>query len=139
MIPKVLAYIIRHNGKEKDVLVFNRENEIDAQPEVPGGTIEEDEDPENAVRREVEEEIGILEIEIIRKIATASFFADWRNEWQERNVYIVKVNAELPEKWEHIIQAGMEDKGRKVIIYWLPIDLAKDRLRWDQGQWLADV
>lgn len=59
MIPKVLAYIVRNNGNDKEVLVFNRSNEPDAFPGVPGGSIENREDIIDALRMEIEEETGL--------------------------------------------------------------------------------
>jgi 8-oxo-dGTP diphosphatase len=139
MIPKVLAYIIRDSQSGKEVLTFHRENAMSEPPEVPGGSVEPGEDLLDAVKREVEEETGITSIRIIRKIATAPFHADWRDEWQERNIFLVESLGSLPNSWDHVIRAGTEDKGDRVHIAWMPIHQAETALRWGQGHWLGEI
>ena len=56
---KVLAYITKGEGAEREILVFEQKDNPDAGLQVPGGTIEKDELLLDALYREIEEETGI--------------------------------------------------------------------------------
>ena len=136
MIPKVLAYITRDTEQGRQLLVFHHVHHPEAGIQVPGGTVEEGEPVLASLWREVEEETGITNLRLVGQIAKAPFYAEWRDEWQERNVFHLEAAAELPHSWTHVVKAGIEDKGLHFAFSWIPLDEAKKVLRWGQGQWL---
>ena len=137
MIKKVLAFCIRNKIDKQEILVLSKINGKGI--EVPGGSVEENESFENAVERELFEETGINSIRNMRKVLTVSFYADWRKEWQERNIFKLELENTSNDEWEHIISDGKEDKGKKARIFWLDVELAKKKLLWGQGQFIEDI
>jgi 8-oxo-dGTP pyrophosphatase MutT (NUDIX family) len=135
-IPKVLAYITRDGSAGKEVLVFRHRHHPDAGIQVPGGTVEPGEDLIAALHREVEEETGLTGLQVVGQLAQARFFAAWRDEWQERNVFHLEAPSELASSWLHVVTAGEEDKGLHLDCFWLPVNEAQAVLRWGQGEWL---
>lgn len=59
---KVTAFVTRDTERGRDLLVFRHPN---AGIQLPAGTIEPEESPENAVRREVREETGLTSVEMV--------------------------------------------------------------------------
>lgn len=64
MIKKVTALILRNNGAQHEILTFLHPS---AGRQLPAGTVEEHETPEEAVIREVKEETGLRNVEIVKK------------------------------------------------------------------------
>jgi ADP-ribose pyrophosphatase YjhB (NUDIX family) len=136
MIPKVVAYITRQRHECTEVLVFQHAHRPDAGVQVPGGTVHPGEDLVSALWREIEEETGLTDLRLVGHLATASFHADWRGEWQERNVFHVAAVSEVRDTWTHFVRSDGEDKGLEFVFSWRPIDEAGPELRWGQGDWL---
>ena len=65
MIEKVSAFILRSRNNEPEILIFEHPN---AGLQIPSGTVELNESPEDALYREVFEETGLKAIEIIEEI-----------------------------------------------------------------------
>ena len=65
MIEKVTAFIVRKKNEKPELLVFSHPS---AGIQVPAGTIEENESLETAVFREVKEETGLTQLELILKL-----------------------------------------------------------------------
>lgn len=60
---------------EGKILLIHRNTPKRIQWELPGGKIEENEEPENAAIRELQEELGI-KVEIVKKLGEKSFTED---------------------------------------------------------------
>lgn len=128
MIPKVLAYIIQYN----QILTFRHRDYPEAGIQVPAGTVDPGESPEEAVLREVREESGIKGLHIQEKIGVYSYFHEQKKEWQERHVFVLISNNSLPEQWTHTVSSGTDDKGLVFEYEWIPI-AEKDHLESSQG------
>ena len=57
---------------EAKVLLIHRNSTRRTQWELPGGTVEKGEEPDAAVRREIEEELGVMVV-IVRELGSADF------------------------------------------------------------------
>ena len=62
MIQKVTAFIIRKKGKSPQLLLFEHPH---AGIQIPAGTVEEGETPQEAILRELREETGLEQVSII--------------------------------------------------------------------------
>jgi 8-oxo-dGTP pyrophosphatase MutT (NUDIX family) len=65
MIEKISAFILRSRNNKPEILIFEHPK---AGLQLPAGTVELNEKPEEALFREVEEETGLKKIEIVKKI-----------------------------------------------------------------------
>ena len=97
-IRKAFAYITDGNR----LLVFRHPNNPEAGIQVPAGTMEEGETPEEAVMREAEEESGLTGLTLVSSLAVVSF--DGRpvlGEIHERYFFHLRCNGEVAETWRH--------------------------------------
>ena len=117
MIPKVLAYILQNNR----ILIFRHRDYPHAGMQIPAGTVDPGENPEEAVLREVEEESGLTDLHVEEKLGMFPYFHDYKKEWHERHVFILRSKKPLPECWTHTVSNGSEDKGVVLEYFWLPI------------------
>ena len=136
MLPKVVAYITRETEHGKELLVFRHPRHIKTPIQVPQGTVEVGELVIDGLWRELEEETGRSDFRLIGQIAKVPFYADWRDEWQERNVFHLSAPADTPDDWAYIVTDGESDKGLRFEFFWLPVGEAKEKLHWSQNQWL---
>lgn len=65
---KVTAFVTRGDAWARELLVFDHAGTV----QVPSGTVEVDEDPRDAVRREVREECGLERVRLVRRVAILS-------------------------------------------------------------------
>lgn len=91
---RVLLIRIRNTGVVEDLI-----NPLRADFWVtPGGGIKNDESPEQAILRELWEETGINQAEIVGEIGKGEHVLNWKGEATRLHeaFYLVKVSAELP-------------------------------------------
>jgi ADP-ribose pyrophosphatase YjhB (NUDIX family) len=136
MLPKVVAYITRETEHGKELLVFRHPRHIKTPIQVPQGTVEDGESVIDGLWRELQEETGLSNLILVGQIARMPFYADWRDEWQERNVFHLSASAETPDNWAHVVTDGESDKGLRFEFFWLSVAEAKEKLHWSQNKWL---
>ena len=85
------------------LLVFRHVAFPDAGIQVPAGTIEEGESPEDTVLREVEEETGLDHLEIRSFLGTRNVdMVPWGNrEFHRRHFYHIECLGETADRWRH--------------------------------------
>lgn len=117
---KACAYITRN---ESELLAFTGPGHDE--PQIPKGTVEPDESPNEAVCREVIEESGIATFEKVQHLVT--------DVWKRRNsppkryvrsFFHVPVH-EARDTWTHTVTAPGEEHGKRFEFFWvdLPTDL----------------
>ena len=140
-LTKVLAYITREAGGEKQLLVFTHRDYPDAGVQVRAGTVEEDENIEAAVLREAEEETGLSDLSIVRKLGVYDWINPENGRLHVRHVFHLAAPPDARETWEWIETSGgavSELEGYVFCFYWVglsdPVDLAGD-----QGDYLEAI
>lgn len=106
---KVVIFIFVNNNKiltEKRIL----EGFKDHQYLIPGGTVEEAEDAEEALRREMSEELGVIPLDYVL-LPTKDKIIGLKNQ------ILVPF---LINKWKGVLPKIILDKGNSVV--WLPIN-----------------
>ncbi len=118
MVHKVVAYITRERNGQTELLVFDHLDFPDAGTQVPAGTLEHGEMPEQALWREVGEETGQSGFEVVRQLATYDFVLN--GETYRRHVFHLRAPAHLPERWTWGECCGTPDQIT-FEFYWLPL------------------
>ena len=95
-IDKVIAYITR--GPQ--LLVFSQPDFPDAGVQVPGGSVEADENPRQAVLREAQEETGLDTLELTRFLGKNLCFSPDRR-FLLHHYFHLTGSEPLPDEWDH--------------------------------------
>ncbi len=93
----VLAYIT-HAGR---LLVFSHRDFPEAGIQVPGGMVEEGEEPDAAVMREAFEETGLEGLELRSYLGDCELDAPERGEVHHFRFYHLTYDGTAPERWRH--------------------------------------
>ncbi|MFD0711798.1 NUDIX domain-containing protein [Paenibacillus sp. GCM10027626] len=117
---KVTAYITRLNNKKQQLLVFKEKGFEHLGLQVPGGTVEENEDLLRAIQREVKEETGISNVSNIILLGEYSYYSEKLKSNVKR--YYYQMNATCPDQFTHIVQSNDEDNGWIYDYFWFDID-----------------
>ena len=136
-ITKVLSYITRNKNAQPQLLVFEHESIPEAGIQVPAGTVDKDELLEEAILREVEEEVGLQDVKIKCKLISLNYFHKKRKKYHQRNYFWLETKEHLPDIFTHKVTAGEEDKNMKFKFFWISIAEAEKNLADDQGQALG--
>ena len=129
---KVLAYITRELAGRRQLLVFDHRDQPAAGTQVPAGSVEPGESPEQAVWREIAEEAGLRpeQLRLRRKLAEHPEPA-WGH---VRHVFHLETAGPLPEAWAQTVAGTGEDRGFVFVYRWTALDV---RLASDQDRWLT--
>ncbi|WP_435097057.1 NUDIX hydrolase [Halarchaeum sp. P4] len=131
VVEKAYAYVTRRDGAE--LLVF--EPPSGEGPEVPKGGIEPGEDPAEAVVRELREETGLADAEVVAAVATDEWPHPSKPKTYRRHFFHVAV-ADAPDEWVHEVTGGGEDDGLRYTCHWMGSEDAGDALIREQGAYL---
>jgi 8-oxo-dGTP pyrophosphatase MutT (NUDIX family) len=94
----------------------------DAGMQLPKGTVEPGESPEDAVRRELLEESGTLDRE-----CEAGIEGNRKKASQLWHLFLMRAQAPLPEHFEHTASGSPEEHGLVFRFSWLAPDAPLDR------------
>lgn len=139
MKKKVLIYITRTKNERTELLVFKHRDFPDAGIQVPAGSVEGDEEIEDAAIRETQEESGIS-INSPNFVGAYRWFRQDTGELQERNVFHFHLT-ESDDVWTHKVTGSVEDEDQDLIFnfYWIPINEGPNVLSAQQGIYLAEL
>lgn len=138
VIEKVTALITREGSHARQVLVFRHPH---AGVQLPAGTVDPAETPEIAVRREVEEETGLLNVTIASYLGKA----DQPMQENQRALYHDVVLQSAPQRDATLIRATLQrgwmvETGDKhdgfVKVTWREVDNATNQVISQQSGWV---
>lgn len=120
---KVLAYITNQDGATCKLLVFEHKDQPEAGLQVPGGTIEKDEEVIDALYREIFEESGIEKEELIfeRKLLEYHYSPKNKETIYERHIFHLTYLGDK-EAWNHVVVGDGNDNGLIFRFRWELID-----------------
>jgi 8-oxo-dGTP pyrophosphatase MutT (NUDIX family) len=119
-ILKACACLVDAQGR---LLVFD--HPADGGMQLPKGTVEAGEHPEDAVRRELLEESGIAYTGPLESLGTMDRYCEAGIEGNKRrhpqlwHLYLMRSNASFPETFEHIAMGSPEEDGLVFSFRWL--------------------
>ena len=140
-LTKVLAYVTREVGGERQLLVFTHRDYPDAGVQVPAGTVEDGESIESALLREVEEETGLADLSIVRKLGVYDWINPANGRLHMRHVFHLCAPADAPDRWQWTETSGGEvpdHEGYVFCFYWASL-LDQIELAGDQGHYLEHI
>jgi len=133
---KVIAYITHADR----LLVFSHPHHPEAGLQVPGGTIEEGELPEDAVLREAQEETGLAGLEIHSYLGTqeVDVSTDGRSEIQRRHFFHLTLRGEAPVRWRHFEEHPSDGSTEPIELehFWVQYPGKDPELSGGQGELL---
>lgn len=138
-VEKVLAYITRKTAGRTELLVFEHKDFPEAGFQIPAGTVDPEEIPEQAVLREILEESGLAFTHCGRRIGRFEWFHQDRNELHFRNVFQLTGTAQMKDEWLHIVSGKGGDENLVFRYRWIPIQKAQEILAADQGAYLSQL
>jgi ADP-ribose pyrophosphatase YjhB (NUDIX family) len=116
---RVVGYVTR--GRE--LLVFDHKGVPGVPTQVPAGRVDSHEDLEQGLRREVEEETGVTEIEIVGLLANGEEFERLFGPGaHESHAFHAVAPSGGPDAWEHDVTGTGMDSGLVYICRWVPLD-----------------
>lgn len=123
LLNKALIYATNKRG----LLIFQEPDFPEVPPQVPGGTIDEGEDPMTAAKREFAEETGIvMPIELsFLELDEHGFQRDGKPYQVNRYYFHAAVSDDLPEVWEHYEEYAHD--GAKPVLFrfsWVSLEKA---------------
>ena len=120
---KVLCYVVR-DGR---LLVFRHTDysyeEVGIQ--VPAGSIQPGETPEEAALREAGEETGLKDFTIVRKLGEFQYdISPYRLEIQNRHVFHLELAEDTPQRWASQEDHDGEQEPTHFECFWIPLKAA---------------
>ena len=138
-VEKVYAYITQ----EDKLLVFKHTRYPEAGIQVPGGTIEGNEKPEDAVLREAREETGLDKLEIISYLGMQPFdlYKIGQKGFQRRHFFHLSYVGPIRDGWRHYERTPSDGHPRPIEFefYWVTIREKMPELAGEQGVMLHKV
>lgn len=139
---KALAHITRQHNNDAQLLVFTHRDYPEAGLQIPAGTVEEGEEIEHALFREIQEESGLVpdDLKLIRKLAVFE-----SQEWGTiRHVFHLATTKPLPDSWNCLTNDYDNDEARardERLVFCYRWESLKNKidLAGNQGLWLDKI
>lgn len=134
---KVIVYVVK-DGK---LLVFRHTDfsyeEVGIQ--VPAGTIKDNENPEIAALRELQEETGYSGFRIVRSLGTSTYdMTPEKPEIHERYFFLAEPTQEIPDRWKSQEDHDGLQEPTRLECFWIPIEHGHI-LQAGQGSMLSKI
>lgn len=114
---KAFGYITRQHAGMTQALVFTHRDDPEAGIQIPKGTVEAGERPEEAVVREMVEETGLRALTLLGAVARDHHTSPDGDESERLFYWLRAENA--PDAWEHVVASDGEDDGLVFQCRWI--------------------
>ena len=122
---RVLAYVTRERDGDKQLLVFDHRDYPDAGTQVPAGRIEAGEELEPGLLRELEEESGLANARVVRRVGTFAPGELPHGRRYTNHAFELEV-PNPPDEWEHVVAGDGDDAGLVFRYRWVPLEPAPE-------------
>jgi len=117
---KVTAFIVRPSRAGfNELLVHSFAADPSLPMRLPGGGIQEQETPEQALMRELREETGLEALHLVRKLGVQAYYKAYFEADVERHDFLLRSLIDLPDQWEHRVGGNGGDAGAVFRFHWL--------------------
>ena len=122
LVWKLCACVVREGADGPELLVFDHPR---AGTQIPKGTLEEGESHQVGVLRELAEETGVTDVEIVRSVGTWNRQATVGGQQEKHTweVFELRPTAPLEDEWIHLAEGSEFEKGLALRCHWLTLDL----------------
>ncbi|MFA1548925.1 NUDIX hydrolase [Actinomadura chokoriensis] len=134
---RVAAYVIRLRTVP-ELLVFDHVGMPQAGTQIPAGGVHPDEDPEQAVLREVFEETGLRTALVIQQLVVVNKPHPDTRQPRRTTYFHLQAPAATADTWNHTVSGDGDDTGLTFACRFLPLPL-EEPLADDQDAWLAHI
>lgn len=119
LVWKLCACVVREGAEGPELLVFDHPQ---AGTQIPKGTLDEGESHRDGVLRELAEETGVADVEIVRSVGTwdRQVSPTEKHKWE---VFELRPTAPLDEDWIHAAEGSEIEKGLMLRCHWLRLDM----------------
>lgn len=119
---KVGAFIVRPSEAGRhELLLFTHPDFPEAPIQIPGGSVEDGEEIELALHREIAEETGLEGLVIVRKLGVSEMPVDGHGRLA-RHCYLLAAPKSVADEWIHIVHGSGEDKNLRFAFSWHRIE-----------------
>ena len=119
MRKRVIAYVTRERGGRKELLVFDHRDHPNAGTQVPAGRLDEGENLDEGLRRELQEEAGLERVRIVRELALPDELG--HGVGYENHAFEVHAGEDVPDAYEHVVFGDGDDAGLVFLYRWEPV------------------
>lgn len=122
LVWKLCACVVREGSGGPELLVFDHPR---AGTQIPKGTLEDGESHRDGVLRELAEETGVTDVEIVRSVGTWDRLSAVGGEQQKHKweVFELRPTAELDEEWIHAAEGSEVERGLALRCHWITLDM----------------
>ena len=120
MKKKVTAFIFRTSLTGFNELLVHSFVDAPTVPRrLPGGGVQNEETPEQALYRELQEETGLLQPQLVRKLGVQYYYKPYIQSDVERHDFLLRILAKLPDSWEYRVGGNGDDAGAIFRFHWI--------------------
>jgi 8-oxo-dGTP pyrophosphatase MutT (NUDIX family) len=115
---RVVAYVTRARDGRTELLVFEDPKHPYLGLQLPAGRLDPGEELEAGLLRELEEEAGLTNAQIVRELP--GFEAHYQSRYENHGFEVV-LEGEAADEWEHVVLGQGDDAGLTFHFRWLTI------------------
>lgn len=130
---KAYGYVIRHARGMAELLVYTTPL---LTLRFPGGTVDENEDPLEGLRRELWEETCISDFNILRALGVHRYYKPDVDKHVERHDYLLQVVNPLPDHFFVEVNSHDKDDGMVFAYHWMSREEI-GQLDWEFKEYVA--
>jgi ADP-ribose pyrophosphatase YjhB (NUDIX family) len=134
---RVAAYVIRHRSGP-ELLVFDQVGMPQAGTQVPAGGVHAEEEPEQAVLREVVEETGLRTVSVVEQLVVEDKPHPDTGRPRRTTYFHLHAPETTADAWNHAVSGDGDDTGLTFACRFLPLPLTRP-LADDQDAWLGRI